>query len=113
MKKIFFIFFVLICAGCICKETPNLRIAVTSDAQAAVSENHWGIVNTEKIEDTPTSLAEYSGFMLYISASIETLVALGIEHTAVIKRTISSEKPVIFNIRHIARGITISFITER
>ncbi len=38
----------LVCAGCVCKETPNLRIAVTGDAQAAVSENHWGIINTEK-----------------------------------------------------------------
>lgn len=48
MKKMFMMMLALFCAGCICKETPNLRIAVTSDAQAAVSENHWGMVNTEK-----------------------------------------------------------------
>ncbi|MBO7328392.1 MAG: metallophosphoesterase [Lentisphaeria bacterium] len=39
---------ILLCSGCICREKPNLRIAVTSDAQAAASANHWGIVNTDK-----------------------------------------------------------------
>lgn len=48
MKKSFMMLLALVCAGCVCKETPNLRIAVTSDAQAAVSENHWGMINTEK-----------------------------------------------------------------
>ena len=51
MKKhivITFLSSILLCTGCVSREKPCLRIAVTSDAQAAASENHWGIVNTEK-----------------------------------------------------------------
>ena len=48
MKKIFFMLFNLICAGCVSKAVPNLRIAVAGDAQAIPSPHHWGMINTEK-----------------------------------------------------------------
>ena len=72
-----------------------------------------GIVRTESNEDIPTSCAENSGFELYISARIETMVALGREHTVVINKIISESAPKSFITRHIIRGVIISFIALR
>ena len=59
----------------------------------------------------PTACAEYSGSMLYNSASIDTLVAHGIAHTAVRNRDNSVDKQSALVSRHIRTGIIINFIT--
>ncbi|MBR2720604.1 MAG: metallophosphoesterase [Lentisphaeria bacterium] len=48
MRKILFMLMNFVCAGCAVQSVPNLRIAVTGDAQAVPFQQHWGMVNTEK-----------------------------------------------------------------
>ena len=77
MKKhivITFLSSILLCTGCVSREKPYLRIAVTSDAQAAASENHWGIVNTEKAF---RFLARFNPDVLVMAGDLADRVQMG------------------------------------
>ena len=87
----------------------NYYILIKNSANISTA----GIVSTESNDDKPTSPAEYSDFRLYSSESIETVVAQGRQHTAVINNVISEGNPIRIIARQMIIGVIISFIAQR